>query len=171
MSCLGAWTHTESFCQTLKQFSLDRGCTWVPETGDWLESSWMKVMLSWCMQLWFSPQNLPSSQVEESKGNCWLEKSWNEETETYSPPGMSFVPPCCLHTALCNVKSCQTCIIAGLLFPATARCRKQQKWFLMLGAMKDIVKEQSTQSSGGPTGDTEKGLNSQVKMPVIFLRV
>ena len=42
---------------------------------------------------------------------------------------------------------------------------------LMLGAMKDIVKEQSTQSSGGPTGDTEKFL-TLMQMPVIsFVRL
>ncbi|XP_028024831.2 caspase recruitment domain-containing protein 6 [Balaenoptera acutorostrata] len=42
---------------------------------------------------------------------------------------MSFVPLCCIQIALCNVKSCQTCISASLPFPATARCRKEQKHF------------------------------------------
>ncbi|KAI4574217.1 hypothetical protein MJG53_012393 [Ovis ammon polii x Ovis aries] len=166
MSCLNLDTSRKLLPDFVKQFSLDRGCTWVPETpGDLAWNFLMKVQ---ALDATARDSVLrPKVLGEESKGELLtgVENLEIRETETIHPLDVLCASLLSSHSSLqrevmSNMYHCRFAL--PLLLPDAENNRS----ILMLGAMKDIVKEQSTQSSGGPTGDTEKVL-TLMKMPVI----
>lgn len=114
----------------------------------------------------------PKVLGEESKGELLtgVENLEIKETETINPLDVLCASLLSSDSSLqrevmSNMYHCRFAL--PLLLPDAENNRS----ILMLGAMKDILKEQSTQSSGGPTGDTEKFL-TLMKMPVIsFVRL
>lgn len=171
MSCLNLDTSRKLLPDFVKQFSLDRGCTWMPETpGDLAWNFLMKVQ---ALDATARDSVLrPKVLGEESKGKLLtgVENLEIRETATINPLDVLCASLLSSHSSLqrevmSNMYHCQFAL--PLLLPDAENNRS----ILMLGAMKDIVKEQSTQSSGGPTGDTEKVL-TLMKMPVIsFVRL
>ncbi|KAB0350891.1 hypothetical protein FD754_015748 [Muntiacus muntjak] len=171
LSCLNLDTSRKLRSDFVKQFSLDRGCTWVPETPS--DLAWNFLMKVQALDVTARDSVLrPKVLGEESKGELLtgVENLEIRETKTINPLDVLCASLLSSDSSLqrevmSNMYHCRFAL--PLLLPDAENNRS----ILMLGAMKDIVKEQSTQSSGGPTGDTEK-LLTLMKMPVIsFVRL
>nr|XP_020770571.1 caspase recruitment domain-containing protein 6 isoform X1 [Odocoileus virginianus texanus]XP_020770572.1 caspase recruitment domain-containing protein 6 isoform X1 [Odocoileus virginianus texanus]XP_020770573.1 caspase recruitment domain-containing protein 6 isoform X1 [Odocoileus virginianus texanus] len=171
LSCLNLDTSRKLRSDFVKQFSLDRGCTWVPETPS--DLAWNFLMKVQALDVTARDSVLrPKVLGEESKGELLtgVENLEIRETETINPLDVLCASLLSSDSSLqrevmSNMYHCRFAL--PLLLPDAENNRS----ILMLGAMKAIVKEQSTQSSGGPTGDTEK-LLTLMKMPVIsFVRL
>ena len=144
---------------------------WVPETPS--DLAWNFLMKVQALDVTARDSVLrPKVLGEESKGELLtgVESLEIRETKTINPLDVLCASLLSSDSSLqrevmSNMYHCQFAL--PLLLPDAENNRS----ILMLGAMKDIVKEQSTQSLGGPTGDTEK-LLTLLKMPVIsFVRL
>ena len=144
---------------------------WVPETPS--DLAWNFLMKVQALDVTARDSVLrPKALGEESKGELLtgVESLEIRETKTINPLDVLCASLLSSDSSLqrevmSNMYHCQFAL--PLLLPDAENNRS----ILMLGAMKDIVKEQSTQSLGGPTGDTEK-LLTLLKMPVIsFVRL
>ena len=144
---------------------------WVPETPS--DLAWNFLMKVQALDVTARDSVLrPKVLGEESKGELLtgVESLEIRETKTINPLDVLCASLLSSDSSLqrevmSNMYHCQFAL--PLLLPDAENNRS----ILMLGAMKDVVKEQSTQSLGGPTGDTEK-LLTLLKMPVIsFVRL
>ncbi|XP_007948729.1 caspase recruitment domain-containing protein 6 [Orycteropus afer afer] len=171
LSCLNMDRSRKLLPDFVTQFSLDRGCNWTPETpGD----------LTWDFLMKVQDQDVTARDSilrhrvlsEDSKGELLTEMENLElrDIRTINPLDVLCATMLCSDSSLqCEVMSnmyqCQFAL--PLLLPDAENNRS----ILMLGAMKDIVKKQSAQSSGGSAEDTENFL-VRIKMPVIsFVRL
>lgn len=155
----------------VKQFSLDRGSRWTPRTpGDF---AWNFLMQVQALDVTARDSILTHKVLGEDSTRELLTGVQNLEIrdlQTINPLDVLCASMLCSDVFLqrevmSNMYQCQFAL--PLLLPDV----ENNKSILMLGAMKDIVKEQSLQSSGGPTGDTEAFL-TLMKMPVIsFVRL
>ncbi|XP_004422827.1 PREDICTED: caspase recruitment domain-containing protein 6 [Ceratotherium simum simum] len=155
----------------VKQFSLDRGCRWTPKTP--ADLAWNFLMKVQAMDVTARDSVLGHKVLgEDSKGELLtgVENLEIRDLQTINPLDVLCASMLCSDISLQRevMSSMYQCRFAlPLLLPDV----ENSKSILMLGAMKDIVKEQSPQSSGGPTGDAEKFL-TLTKMPVIsFVRL
>ena len=144
---------------------------WVPETPS--DLAWNFLMKVQALDVTARDSVLrPKVLGEESKGELLtgVENLEIRETKTINPLDVLCASLLSSDSSLqrevmSNMYHCRFAL--PLLLPDAENNRS----ILMLGAMKDVVKEQSTQSLGGPTGDTEK-LLTLMKMPVIsFVRL
>ncbi|XP_045421638.1 caspase recruitment domain-containing protein 6 [Lemur catta] len=171
LSCLNMDRSRKLLPDVVKQFSLEKGCKWTPKTaGDLVWNFLMKVQ---ALDVTARDSILRHRVLDEdSEGELLtgLENLQIQDVQTIHPLDVLCASMLCSdsslqHDIVSNMYQCQFAL--PLLLPDA----ENNKSILMLGAMKDIVKKQSTQSSGGPTGDTEKFLTF-TKMPVIsFVRV
>ncbi|KAL2779771.1 caspase recruitment domain-containing protein 6, partial [Daubentonia madagascariensis] len=171
LSCLNLDRSRKLLPDFVKQFSLEKGCKWTPETpGDLAWNFLMKVQ---ALDVTARDSILRHRILDEdSKGELLtgLENLEIRDIQTIHPLDVLCASLLCSdnslqHEIMSNMYQCQFAL--PLLLPDA----ENTKSILMLGAMKGIVKKQSTQSSGGTTGDTEKFLTF-MKMPVIsFVRL
>ncbi|KAM9693908.1 caspase recruitment domain-containing protein 6 [Trichechus inunguis] len=171
LSCLNMDRSRKLLPDFVKQFSLDRGYAWTPETpGDLAWDFLMKVQaLDVTARDLILGYKVPS---EDRKGELLTEMKNLElrDVQTINPLDVLCATMLCSDSSLqCEVMSnmyqCQFAL--PLLLPDV----ENNKSIFMLGAMKNIVKKQSAQSSGGPAEDTEDFL-AHIKMPVIsFVRL
>ncbi|XP_049718872.1 caspase recruitment domain-containing protein 6 [Elephas maximus indicus] len=171
LSCLNMDRSRKLLPDFVKQFSLDRGYTWTPETpGDLAWNFLMKVQ---ALDLTARDSILRHKFPSEDRNGELLTEMENLELrdkQTINPFDVLCAAMLCSDSSLqCEVMSnmyrCQFAL--PLLLPDA----ENNKIIFMLGAMKNIVKKQSAQSSGGPAEDTEKFL-AHIKMPVIsFVRL
>nr|XP_027792020.1 caspase recruitment domain-containing protein 6 [Marmota flaviventris] len=155
----------------VKQFSLDHGCRWTPETP--ADLAWNFLMKVQALDVTARDSILRRRVLDEdSKEELMtaLEKLEIRDIQTIHPLDVLCASMLCSDSSLqrevmSNMYRCQFAL--PLLLPDS----ENNKSILMLRAMEDIVKKRSTQSSGGPTGDSEEFL-SLMKMPVIsFVRL
>uniref|UniRef100_A0A480IZP3 Caspase recruitment domain-containing protein 6 n=2 Tax=Sus scrofa TaxID=9823 RepID=A0A480IZP3_PIG len=171
LACLNLDRSRKLLPDFVKQFSLDRGCGWVPKTmGDLAWNFLMKVQaLDMTARDSILRHKILGNESEE-EFLTGIENLEIRETETINPLDVLCASMLCSDSSLqrevmSNMYQCQFAL--PLLLPDA----ENNKSILMLGAMKDIMKEQSTQPSGGPTEGTEK-LLTLMKMPVIsFVRL
>ncbi|XP_037655385.1 caspase recruitment domain-containing protein 6 [Choloepus didactylus] len=171
LSCLNMDRSRKLLPEFVQQFSIDHGYKWTPETpGDLAWNFLMKVQ---ALDVTARESVLrPRVPAEDSKEELLtgMENLELEDIQTINPLDVLCASMLCSDSSLqCKVMSnmfqCQFAL--PLLLPDA----ENNKSILMLGAMKDIVKKQSTQSSGVPAGDTENFL-TLMKMPVIsFVRL
>nr|XP_055102106.1 caspase recruitment domain-containing protein 6 isoform X2 [Symphalangus syndactylus] len=155
----------------VKQFSLDRGRKWTPESpGDLAWNFLMKVQ---ALDVTARDSIFRHKVLDEDSKEDLLAGVENLEIrdiQTINPLDVLCAAMLCSDSSLqrqvmSNMYQCQFAL--PLLLPDA----ENNKSILMLGAMKDIVKKQSTQFSGGPTEDTENFL-TLMKMPIIsFVRL
>ncbi|XP_073849473.1 caspase recruitment domain-containing protein 6 isoform X4 [Macaca fascicularis] len=153
------------------QFSLDRGCKWTPESA--ADLAWNFLMKVQALDVTARDSILRHKVLDEDSKEDLLPGVENLEIrdiQTINPLDVLCAAMLCSDSSLqrqvmSNMYQCQFAL--PLLLPDA----ENNKSILMLGAMKDIVKKQSTQFSGGPTGETKKFL-TLMKMPVIsFVRL
>ncbi|XP_012505303.1 PREDICTED: caspase recruitment domain-containing protein 6 [Propithecus coquereli] len=171
LSCLNMDRSRKLLPDLVKQVSLEKGCKWTPKTpGDLAWNFLMKVQ---ALDVTARDSILRHRVLDEdSKGELLtgLENLEIQDMQTIHPLDVLCASMLCSDSSLqreimSNMYQCQFAL--PLLLPDA----ENNKSILMLAAMKDIVKKQSTQSSGGATGDTEKFLTF-TKMPVIsFVRL
>lgn len=171
LSCLNMDRSRKLLPDYVKQFSLDRGCKWAPETpGDLAWNFLMKVQ---ALDMTARDSILRHKVLcEDSQGEL------PTGAETLDVRDIKTINPLDVLCAsmLCSDSSLQRKVMSSMYqckfaVPLLLPDAENNKSILMLGAMKDIVKKPSTQSSGGPTGETEKFLTA-MKMPVIsFVRL
>ncbi|KAM5331557.1 caspase recruitment domain-containing protein 6 [Glossophaga mutica] len=155
LSCLNLDRSRKLWPDAVRQFSLDRGCKWIPETpGDLAWNFLMKVQaLDVTAREAMLRQDAAISEV------------------------------CALHpldvlcaSVLCSDRSLQRQVLASMYrchfaLPLLLPDAENHRSILMLGAMRDVVKEQPARALGGPAGETEMFL-TRMKMPVIsFVRL
>ncbi|XP_032193405.1 caspase recruitment domain-containing protein 6 [Mustela erminea] len=168
LSCLNMDRSRKLLPDVVKQFSSDRGCMWTPETpGDLAWNFLMKVQaLDVTARDTVLRHKVPDEDGKEELVTG-VENLEIRDVQTIHP----FDVLCA--SMLCSDSSLQREVMSnmyqcGFALPLLLPDAENNKSILMLGAMKDIVKKWSTQSSGGPPGDTEKFL----KIPVIsFVRL
>nr|XP_008050726.1 caspase recruitment domain-containing protein 6 [Carlito syrichta] len=171
LSCLNMDRSRKVLPDFVKQFSLDRGCKWTPESpGDLAWNFLMKVQALDVT----ARDSVPRHRVldEDGKGEllAGVENLEIQDVQTINPLDVLCASMLCSDSSLqrevmSNMYQCQFAL--PLLLPDA----ENNKSILMLGAMKDIMKKQSTQCSGGPSGDAETFL-ILMKMPVIsFVRL
>lgn len=171
LSCLNMDRSRKLLPDFVKQFSLDRGCKWTPETpGDLAWNFLMKVQ---ALDVTARDSILRHKVLcEDSQGELptGAENLEVRDIQTINPLDVVCASMLCSDSSLQRkvMSSMYQCKFAlPLLLPDA----ENNKSILMLGAMKDIVKKQSAQSSGAPTGETEKFL-TLMKMPLIsFVRL
>uniref|UniRef100_A0A8C9K5I6 Caspase recruitment domain family member 6 n=1 Tax=Panthera tigris altaica TaxID=74533 RepID=A0A8C9K5I6_PANTA len=171
LSCLNMDRSRKLLPDVVKQFSLDRGCMWTPETpGDLAWNFLMKVQ---ALDVTARDTILRHKVLGEGNKEELLTGVENLEIrdiQTINPFDVLCASMLCSDSSLqrevmSNMYQCRFAL--PLLLPDA----ENNKSILMLGAMKGIVKKWSAQSSGGPIGDTEKCL-TLMKMPVIsFVRL
>ncbi|XP_025292083.1 caspase recruitment domain-containing protein 6 isoform X1 [Canis lupus familiaris] len=162
LSCLNMDRSRKLLPDVVKQFSLDRGCMWTPETpGDLAWNFLMKVQaLDVTARDAILRHKFPGEDGKEEL-LAGIENLEVRDIQTINPLDVLCASMLCSDSSLqrevmSNMYQCQFAL--PLLLPDA----ENNKSILMLGAMKDIVKKWSTQSSGGPTGDTEKFLKTPV---------
>ncbi|XP_027462624.1 caspase recruitment domain-containing protein 6 isoform X1 [Zalophus californianus] len=168
LSCLNMDRSRKLLPDVVKQFSLDRGCMWTPETpGDLAWNFLMKVQaLDVTARDTILRHKVPGEDGKEEL-LTGVENLEIRDIQTIHPFDVLCASMLCSDSSLqrevmSNMYQCRFAL--PLLLPDA----ENNKSILMLGAMKDTVKKWSTQSSGGPTGDTE----TFPKMPVIsFVRL
>ncbi|XP_004583836.2 caspase recruitment domain-containing protein 6 [Ochotona princeps] len=157
--------------ESVHQFSLDRGYRWNPETAGGL--AWEFLMKVQALDVTARDLVLRHTLVDEEnqeESPTGVQKLETPGTQTINPLDVICACMLCAGSSLqreimSNMYQCQFAL--PLLLPDAENNRNM----LMLGAMKDIVKNRSTESSGSPTGDTETSL-AGMKMPVIsFVRL
>uniref|UniRef100_A0A673T7Q8 Caspase recruitment domain family member 6 n=1 Tax=Suricata suricatta TaxID=37032 RepID=A0A673T7Q8_SURSU len=171
LSCLNMDRSRKLLPDVVKQFSLDRGCMWTPETpGDLAWNFLMKVQaLDVTARDTILRHKVPREGNEEEL-LAGVENLEIRDIQTINPFDVLCASMLCSESSLqrevmSNMYQCRFAL--PLLLPDA----ENNKSILMLGAMKGIVKKWSTQSSGGPTGDTENCL-TLMKIPVIsFVRL
>ncbi|ELV11404.1 Caspase recruitment domain-containing protein 6 [Tupaia chinensis] len=149
----------------------DRKCGWTPKTsGDLVWNFLMKVQ---ALDVTARDSILRPGVLDEDSEGELLTRVENLDIgniQTINPLDVLCASMLCSDSSLqCEVMldmyQCQFAL--PLLLPDA----ENNKSILMLGAMKDIVYKHSTQSSGGPTEDTEQFL-ALMKMPIIsFVRL
>ncbi|XP_036766766.2 caspase recruitment domain-containing protein 6 isoform X2 [Manis pentadactyla] len=155
----------------VKQFSLDRGHGWTPESpGDLAWNFLMKVQ---ALDMTARDSILRHKVLDKDSEGELLTGIGNLEirdTQTINPFDVLCASLLCSDSSLqrevmSNMYQCQFAL--PLLLPDA----ENNKSIFMLRAMKDIVKKQPTQSAGGPTMVTDQFL-TLVKVPVIsFVRL
>nr|XP_012633237.1 caspase recruitment domain-containing protein 6 [Microcebus murinus] len=171
LSCLNMDRSRKLLPDTVKQFSLEKGCKWTPKTpGDLAWNFLMKVQ---ALDVTARDSIFRHRVLDEDSKRellTGLENLQIQDMQTIHPLDVLCASMLCSdislqHEIMSNMFQCQFAL--PLLLPDA----ENNKSILMLAAMKDIVKRQSAQSSGGPTGETEKFLTF-IKMPVIsFVRL
>ncbi|XP_020033903.2 caspase recruitment domain-containing protein 6 [Castor canadensis] len=171
LSCLNIDRSRKILPDFVKQFSLDQGCGWTPEIpGD---LAWNFLMKIQALDVTARDSILRHRVPDEDNKDELLTGMENlgiQDIQAINPLDVLCASMLCSDSSLqrevmSNMFQCQFAL--PLLLPDA----ENNKIILMLGAMKGIVKKQSTQSSGRPTGDTEKFL-TLMKMPVIsFVRL
>lgn len=171
LSCLNMDRSRKLWPDAVKQFSLDRGCKWTPETpGDLAWSFLMKVQ---ALDLTAREPTLRPEALRQGNGGespAGAEKAESRDVRAVHPLDVLCA------SVLCSVSSLQRQVLASMY-----RCRfalplllpdaENNRSILMLGAMRDVVKEQPARALAGPAGETEKFL-TLMKMPVIsFVRL
>uniref|UniRef100_A0A8D2ATM0 Caspase recruitment domain family member 6 n=1 Tax=Sciurus vulgaris TaxID=55149 RepID=A0A8D2ATM0_SCIVU len=171
LSCLNMDRNRKLLPDFVKQFSLDHGCRWTPETP--ADLAWNFLMKVQALDVTARDSILRRRVLDEDSKEellTALEKLEIQDIQTINPLDVLCASMLCSDSSLqrevmSNMYQCHFAL--PLLLPDS----ENNKSILMLGAMKGIVKKQSTQSSGGPMGDSEKFL-SLMKMPVIsFVRL
>lgn len=155
----------------VEQFSLDREWKWTPEIpGDLVWNFLMEVQ---ALDVTARDSVLRHKVLfEDSKGELptGAENVEIRDIQTIHPLDVICASMLCSDSSLQRkvMSSMYQCKFAlPLLLPDA----ENNKSILMLGAMKDIVKKQSTQAAGGPTEETQMFL-TLMKMPVIsFVRL
>ncbi|XP_028623434.1 caspase recruitment domain-containing protein 6 isoform X1 [Grammomys surdaster] len=170
LSCLNMDRSRKLLPDFVKQFSIDRGCEWTPETpGDLAWNFLMKVQ---ALDLTARDFILRHKVVDEENTEellAGIEKLGIGDTQTINPLDVLCACMLCADSSLqrevmSNMYQCQFAL--PLLLPDP----ENNKSILMMGAMKDL-KQHSTQSSGGPPWETDTFV-SRMKMPVIsFVRL
>uniref|UniRef100_A0A452TNY5 Caspase recruitment domain family member 6 n=1 Tax=Ursus maritimus TaxID=29073 RepID=A0A452TNY5_URSMA len=168
LSCLNMDRSTKILPDVVKQFSLDRGCMWTPETpGDLAWNFLMKVQaLDVTARDTVLRHKVPAEDGEEEL-LTGVENLEIGDIQTIHP----FDVLCA--SLLCSDSSLQREVMSNMYqcrfaLPLLLPDAENNKSILMLGAMKDVMKKWSTHSSGGPMGDAEMF----PKMPVIsFVRL
>ncbi|XP_034855058.1 caspase recruitment domain-containing protein 6-like isoform X1 [Mirounga leonina] len=168
LSCLNMDRSRKLLPDVVKQFSLDRGCMWTPETpGDLAWNFLMKVQaLDVTARDTILRHKVPGEDGKEEL-LAGVENLEIRDIQTIHPFDVLCASMLCSDSLLqreimSNMYQCRFAL--PLLLPDA----ENNKSILMLEAMKDIVKQWSTQSSGGPTVDTE----TFPKMPIIsFVRL
>ncbi|XP_036919125.1 caspase recruitment domain-containing protein 6 [Sturnira hondurensis] len=169
--CLNLDRSRKLWPDAVRQFSLDRGCKWTPKTpGDLAWNFLMKVQALDVTAREFTPRH---DALHEESGGEWpagVENAANRDVRAVHPLDVLCASVLCSDSALqrrvlASMYRCQFAL--PLLLPDAENNRS----ILMLGAMRDIVKEQPARAPGGPAGETEKFL-TRMKMPVIsFVRL
>ncbi|XP_034379152.1 caspase recruitment domain-containing protein 6 [Arvicanthis niloticus] len=170
LSCLNMDRSRKILPDIVKQFSIDRGCEWTPETpGDLAWNFLMKVQ---ALDLTARDFILRHKMVDEENTEellAGIEKLGIGDTQTINPLDVLCACMLCADSSLqrevmSNMYQCQFAL--PLLLPDA----ENNKSILMMGAMKDL-KHHSTQSSGGPPQETDTCL-SRMKIPFIsFVRL
>ncbi|XP_059132632.1 caspase recruitment domain-containing protein 6 [Peromyscus eremicus] len=170
LSCLNMDRSRKLLPDFVKQFSMDRGSEWTPETpGDLAWNFLMKVQ---ALDLTARDFILPHKMVdEESEGEllAGIENLAIEDIQTVHPLDVLCACMLCSHSSLqrevmSNMYQCQFAL--PLLLPDA----ENNKSILMLGAMKDLARH-PMRSSGGPPRETETFLRL-MKVPVLsFVRL
>ncbi|XP_037385184.1 caspase recruitment domain-containing protein 6 [Talpa occidentalis] len=171
LSCLNMDRSRKLLPDVVKQFFLERVETWIPKTpGDLVWNFLMKVQ---ALDVTARDSILTHRALDEdSQGDLLtgVENLEIRDTQTINPLDVLCAAMLCSDSSLqrevmSNMHQCQFAL--PLLLPDA----ENNKIILMLGAMRDIVKEKSAKASGEPAGDTEKLLMC-TKMPVIsFVRL
>ncbi|XP_036994419.2 caspase recruitment domain-containing protein 6 [Artibeus jamaicensis] len=171
LSCLNLDRSRKLWPDVVRQFSLDRGCKWTPETpGDLAWNFLMKVQ---ALDVTARDSVLRQDALHAESGGEWpagVEKAAIRDVRAVHPLDVLCASVLCSDSALQRqvLASMYRCRFAlPLLLPDAENNRS----ILMLGAMRDVVKEQPARALGGPAGETEKFL-MRMKMPVIsFVRL
>ncbi|XP_076973178.1 caspase recruitment domain-containing protein 6 isoform X2 [Tamandua tetradactyla] len=155
----------------VEQFSIDHASKRSPETPE--DLAWNFLMKVQALDVTARESILrPRVLAEDNIGELLtgVENLELENIQTINPLDVLCASMLCSDSSLqrnvmSNMYQCQFAL--PLLLPDA----ENNKSILMLGAMRDIVKKQSTQSSGIPAEDTENFL-TLMKMPVIsFVRL
>ncbi|XP_036063026.1 caspase recruitment domain-containing protein 6 isoform X2 [Onychomys torridus] len=170
LSCLNMDRSRKLLPDFVKQFSMDRRSEWTPETpGDLAWNFLVKVQ---ALDLTARDFILRRKMVDEESEEgllAGIEKLGIEDIQTIHPLDVLCACMLCSHSSLqrevmANMYQCQFAL--PLLLPDA----ENNKSILMLGAMKDLVRN-PMQSLGGPPRETETFL-SLMKMPVLsFVRL
>ncbi|XP_004641869.1 caspase recruitment domain-containing protein 6 [Octodon degus] len=171
LSCLNMDRSRKLLPDYVKQFALDRRYGWTPETsGDLVWNFLMKVQ---ALDVTARDSILRNQVLDESSQEKLLLGMKNLEIQDRKTINPLDVLCACM---LCSDSSLRREVMSNMFqchfaLPLLLPDAENNKSILMLGAMKDIVKKQSTQSSRRPAGDTKMFL-SLMKMPVIsFVRL
>ncbi|KAK2507313.1 hypothetical protein MC885_009450 [Smutsia gigantea] len=155
----------------VKQFSLDRGHGWTPESpGDLAWNFLMKIQALDMTARDSILRHKVLSKDSEGELLTGIENLEIRDTQTINPFDVLCASLLCSDSSLqcevfANMYQCQFAL--PLLLPDA----ENNKSIFMLRAMKDIVKKQPTQTAGGPTRDTDQFL-TLLKVPVIsFVRL
>ncbi|XP_028381757.2 caspase recruitment domain-containing protein 6 [Phyllostomus discolor] len=171
LSCLNLDRSRKLSPEAVRQFSLDRGRKWTPETpGD---LAWNFLMRVQALDGTAPEPILRHDAVREESGGEWpadVGAAGIRDVGAPNPLDMLCASLLCSDGALQRqvLASLHRCRLAlPLLLPDAENSRS----ILMLGAMRDVAKEQPARALGAPAGDTETFL-TRAKMPVIsFVRL
>ncbi|XP_036136547.1 caspase recruitment domain-containing protein 6 isoform X2 [Molossus molossus] len=171
LSCLNLDRSRKLLPDSVKQFSLDRGCEWTPATpGD---LAWNFLVKIQALDVTAGDSSLRHEVLcEDSKGDL---PSGAENLETRDIPTVHPLDVLCA-SLLCADSSLQHLVMSGLhrcrsALPLLLPDAENSRAILLLGAMQDLVKEQPAQPSGGPAGEAGRSL-ALMKTPVIsFVRL
>ncbi|KAM5264401.1 LOW QUALITY PROTEIN: caspase recruitment domain-containing protein 6 [Ctenodactylus gundi] len=171
LSCLNMDRSRKLQPDFVKQFFLDRGHRWTPETPE--DLVWNFLVKVQALDVTARDSILRRQILNEDSKEELLTGVENleiQDIQTINPLDILCASMLCSDSSLqrevmSNMYQCQFAL--PLLLPDA----ENNKSVLMLGAMKDIVKKHPIKSSGCPTGDTGKIL-SLMKMPVVsFVRL
>ncbi|XP_029423667.1 caspase recruitment domain-containing protein 6 isoform X2 [Nannospalax galili] len=170
LSCLSMDRSRKLLPDFVKQFSLDRGCKWMPKTpGDLAWNFLLKVQALDLTARDFILQHRALDEDDKEELLTRMETLEIEDIQTINPLDVLCACMLCSDSSLqrevmSNMYRCQFAL--PLLLPDA----ENNKSILMLGAMRD-VKKPAAPSSGRPPTDTDKFL-SLMKMPFIsFVRL
>ncbi|KAL6041362.1 hypothetical protein STEG23_007478 [Scotinomys teguina] len=171
LSCLNMDRSRKLLPDFVRQFSMDRGSEWTPQTSG--DLAWNFLMKVQALDLTARDFVLPHKMTDganEGELLAGMENLEIEDTQTINPLDVLCACMLCSDSSLqrevmSNMGQCQFAL--PLLLPDA----ENNKSILMLGAMRDLKQHPMTQSSGGPPRETETFL-SLMKMPVIsFVRL
>ncbi|KAM6156507.1 caspase recruitment domain-containing protein 6 [Erethizon dorsatum] len=171
LSCLNMDRSRKLLPDFVKQFALDKGYGWTPETSG--DLAWNFLMKVQALDVTARDSILRHQVLDESSKEELLIGMENLEIRDIQAINPLDVICACI---LCSDSSLRREVMSNMYqcqfaLPLLLPDAENNKSILMLGAMKDIVKKQSAQSSKRPTVDTKKFL-SLMKMPVIsFVRL
>ncbi|XP_045703906.1 caspase recruitment domain-containing protein 6 [Phyllostomus hastatus] len=172
LSCLNLDRSRKLSPDAVRQFSLDRGCKWTPETP--ADLAWNFLVRVQALEVAAPESILRHDAVSEESRGEWPAGVGGDtairDVGAPNPLDMLCASLLCSDGALqrqvlASMRRCQFAL--PLLLPDAENNRS----ILMLGAMRDVAKQQPARALGGPAGDTEAFL-ARVKMPVIsFVRL
>ncbi|XP_006875465.1 PREDICTED: caspase recruitment domain-containing protein 6 [Chrysochloris asiatica] len=155
----------------VKQFSLNHEYKWTPENpGDLVWDFLMKVQALDVTARDSIVRHRVLSEDCEGELLTEMENLELRDIQSINPLDVLCATMLCSHSSLqCELMS--NMYLCHFALPLLLPDAENNRSILMLGAMKDIVKQQSVQRSGGPAKDTEDFL-AHIKMPVIsFVRL